>query len=424
MFNRKLFQCWQKSYFISYFYHFERIRKMSSKSFSNAAIRVISLVQIVISLPIKLTNTEDISKLKLEKNPKYFENTTTVLTRLLIVTFALLLNFFSVGRLAWIILFTKVEIDSTISQSHTRQIMSNLLVICLLTIGLSVFSTFHVFYKEISYLATQRFRLVQVPMKKNCKFSDNINSGDIYVYLLSSCFLAFPIFVTFGPLASKYDPLKVMYRILCPDNFEKIKWTTKLSFGIIYGIITVSFAGTVLLALLIIMLVLEGVEKLSRNLCKWPSNVTKQTFSKKLKVFRIIQVILTVGNDLAAYPVFVLVTVGIMLASCCGYATLKRYNSLPFAAYLACPVIVCLAISIAFLFLPIADIPFQNGKLFKTQWKHHMKTKTLHKLENCEVKSLPLIGYNIGPTKHVGRYTALQIADQIVDKTVFMALLS
>lgn len=377
----------------------------SEASFTPGGILVLYHLQNIIHPPFKIQNVSKPSPVAV-LNPVHSDNRVVSISKTILLAYLLFLISYLISRLTWLTCGSHpTEITNLVEQC-----LVNIILLCLMLIALGTHHLLATTKSEMCYLISQRFQQLPIPVPSPRPFT----KGDLFVFGFASCFLSFPICVFAGPFAINYDPWQILVSPWLKPNF-----LAKLAFAVSYGILDFYFASTVLLTMLYAVVVLEGLQHLSQRLC---NTIAWQNSKRKMIDFRIMQILIRVCNSETEKPLMVLVFCGILIASGCGYATLKMADKFPPLVYAACPLLVVVIMFANFVMMAMADIPFRCGEKFRTLWVKNGKVGG--DMERRWIKSCPSIGYCIGPMKNVGKYASLLISDRIVDLTVNFVLMN
>lgn len=146
---------------------------------------------------------------------------------------------------------------------------------------------------------------------------------------------------------------------------------------------------------------------------------TINNFKKQYRLLVILRILIIIGCELCELPSAFLIFLGVILASCSGYATLKLYSFFPFFLYLAMPALTIICFLIAMLFTFVASVPMTNCSNFKVFW-NRLADRRLIKMK---VNAVPLISFSVGPYGIVTRKLGVTICDDIIRNTVTALLL-
>lgn len=393
----------------------------SSKCLSPATIRVAILVQNIVTPPIHLVN-EDFHNTSAKANPKYQTSTFCKLVRRIMILQALFFQQFGSARTYWLISQSPAGLTEALSLEKLAPIVFCVLIACLTTIGLYGYVALYVNRDLLAYIITQRFKLIPA-YPENLKVTKTTTLGDVIVIFSTATMLGFPLYIVLSPLFINYDILQTILLYFAP-SLEQLenKYIYKIPIGLIYGILTAYFAALLTYLFGLLVLLLEGLQNLSYQLCEWTNCPNKREFSEKLEKYRIIQIVLTLGNNIAETPLLYLVISGVILTSSCTFTAVKLYRDLPLLVVIALLVMVMVVFIVDFGLVILADFPYRQTTNFKLLWKKNVQIR--YQMERKQIKSCPVRGYNIGPMRDVRRFTALLIANQCVDNAVNLLLLS
>jgi len=150
------------------------------------------------------------------------------------------------------------------------------------------------------------------------------------------------------------------------------------------------------------------------------SQIFHASFSKYLKLYRILQIWLHIASRLSEQFTGLLVGLGVVLTAICGCGAIKLYGEVPLIIYFACCLIVVLSETINFGFIKLASTPNKNEVLFKTYWKYWVKSR----MARMQLRSCPPIGISVGFVRHIKAHTSFTIADSTLNMTVTFALVN
>lgn len=332
--------------------------------------------------------------------------------RVVNVSFIIWLLVFSLCRLAWLKMHWK-EIRGM------EQLFLYMVFICMFVIGLGAWEAMYCHKPEIQFVVSARLKLV--PVSESVENLKKKTLGDIFMYGFGLGCAAFPLLVLLIPVQFNYDPLSIIFEYFSGQLQELngiLNLCVRLCLGLVYVLIVGHGAGMFVSVMMLILVFTEGMQKFTNQLYV-RDNQAQTSFYVAYKFYRTTQVLITSGNLIVEQFLFALMVLGVIFAGMCAYATLTMYHELPILTYLACPVIVIVALTIDFVLIAFAYIPYRNVELYKQYWKQVVKTE----LNRKRLKSCPPVGYNIGPIKNVQLFTGLVIANAIVNCTVNLLLL-
>lgn len=385
-----------------------------SMCLSPGAILIYNTLELFVCPPIKLQQTYSFTFLpvyRLVDNPLHKLKIRRII-RVANLSFITSLLLFSLCRLAWLKVHWK-------ENRGMEQLFLYMVFLCMVIIGLGAWEAMYCHKPAIKFALSARFKLV--PLHENDLDSKKRTLGDIFMYGFGLGCAAFPLLVLLIPVQFDYDPLSIIFEYFSGRKFKGIiKLVTKLGLGLVYVIFVGHGAGMFLSVMMLILIFTEGLQTLTNQLYIRGKQTQKQIrFPAAYKSYRMAQVLITSGNSVVEQFLFVLVVLGWIFAGMCAYASLMMYHELPLLTYLACPVIVAVALAINFVLISFAYVPYRNVEIFKQYWKQVVQSKLNRKI----LKSCPPLGYNIGPIKNVHLLIAMKIANAIVNCTLNLVLL-
>lgn len=381
---------------------------------SPGAILLHKHLQKVISLPIEFKTKETVTAghiHRVQLNSNYF---TCLQTLIRTTNLSLIFSVFiiCIGLLFWV----KSHWSNT---NNLEQLFLYMVFVCMIYIGLSAWYALDSNKISFVFITAQRLKMVPV---KNLDFSSTQKSiGDIFMFGFGLSCASFPLLVLLLPLKLDYDPLSMLFRLLTEVSLKSVQFPARLVIQLLIGFLYVSLttygAGIFLSLMMLSLVIVEGLQLLSRSL--YPRFSTERMyFTSAYKTYRIIQQQITIANYAVKNFLFGLVVMGVAFAGSCAYATLMMYNDLPIITYLACPVILLVALTVDFVLIGFANIPHRDVKTFRKYWQQVVKLK----VDRKRLVSCPPLWYNIGPIK-VELITALLITNGILNFTVNLVLL-
>lgn len=279
----------------------------------------------------------------------------------------------------WLIIHWKVYTIHQIDQVVLYSILVRMIII-----HASVFQMQHIQYKEMIYVLNQAYHFGA--------------SHEIFC----------------GPLVISYCPLQLILRTtFIAKSIEAFCDSVAVAHG---GINVVSI-------FIFFIVLLENTIVYSSNMypkstcfrnCKSPVS-----FSNCCKRFQSLRIVLNLVNLVDFYFQTVIIFVGIILASCCSYMTIKMYGKIPLFYFMMMPCLAIMGIKIAIIQTYLESIPYKNTQKFKTFWKYQLKRKEDKKmLRACKPFGFCLGLYGIATAQH-----GLYICDDIIRNTVSIILL-
>ncbi|CAL8070673.1 unnamed protein product [Orchesella dallaii] len=227
--------------------------------------------------------------------------------------------------------------------THWRQNLESLGVLlaalCLAILAISAYTTLNKYKTEFCYLMTQRFKLVKMngrTLNRDC-FS-NLGSGELIIYTITMSCIGFLIFGASVPFIITEEPLQ----------HYLTQWTMSLIpallikcvVSLIYEIMAIYGSVIMITILLCFITFEEAILKLSAELFIIPkladvavrirgSELITLKLEKRLILYRILQMLVTIGNSIMSDFLAILVGIGIVATSSMGWIIVLFYNILP-----------------------------------------------------------------------------------------------
>ncbi len=194
----------------------------------------------------------------------------------------------------------------------------------------------------------------------------------------------------------------------------------KVVSSILYGYTGPNIVFSILSAILIAIAFLENIIYYSSEICSKTSNVySKWYFVVCVNRFKRAQLLIELGNIIYSKFLTVLIFVGIILASSGSYMTIKMYKRVNLIVYLSSPATSIICFTIALILTYLANIPFENSKMFRKKWIPHLTRREHRKM----LVACKPFGFNLGPYGIGVAKLGLCICDDIVRNTVNIILL-
>lgn len=334
---------------------------------------------------------------------------------IILFTFAFLVIPFLIWRIIWLLTHWK-----SFTASHVDQLIVYTGITSAIAIFMAAWNFEYTHSQSIQYVLNQRCRL---RCSSTSSFIDKVvfvpyfgkhSLKELFMYGFSLPFLFVNIGVIGACFAINYDPVQLV--------FVNLNVIQKLIVGLLYCVLTLYGQTTVLSAFLVAISLLEGIISYSSTIhfLKSPFSVFfKIKFGSCLKRYRVIQILTIHSNYIAESFLSVLGFVGILLASCAAFATLKMYNMVHVFTYILAPPITIFCFVAAILLTYMGDILHRNSQLFQRYWKLMVPTKERRKI----LRSCRPIGFRVVPYGLAEAKLGLSICDDIVRNTVTMLLL-
>lgn len=319
-------------------------------------------------------------------------------------------------RFSWLILhwktYTVYEVDQPIL--YTCFICMGLLYIPIFRLQNNLHGAMIYLINQMCLLSKTKQDLLGLKFCVNIPILGSKSSYEIFVTGFSSSFVLSPLAFFAAPFAIKYLPLQV---------FLGETFVVKFTEGLAYSLAMTHGSFNGLSVFLLSMVILEktihysATTYLSKN--QWQLNNYGYRFKEYYKKFRTTQIMFGIVNVVNLEFQVTLIYIGIVLASCCSYLTIKMYGKMPLITYLLMTVIASIGFLVALLQTFLEDIPYKHNKNFKTFWKLHLKRK-----EDCRMlRSCKPTGFSLGPYGVSTAKLGLLICDDIIRSTVNMVLL-
>lgn len=215
-----------------------------------------------------------------------------------------------------------------------------------------------------------------------------------------------------GPLVVDFCPLQLVFGT---------GLIVKLCGIVLYGpLIMHGFPvifSLVLLEIMFLELVTEYSHRLYGTLGR--NKLRAFSFRKYVTMFQVMRMVITL-HRLVCETLFVsLLIVGIFMISCAGYATISLYYELPLFVYLIAPILTVAGFIVAIVFTHMASTPFENVKRSNISWGLVLYTRK----DRLTLRSMPQVGFTLGPYGLVTRKLGLLICEDIVENVVNLLML-
>ncbi|CAL8070678.1 unnamed protein product [Orchesella dallaii] len=211
--------------------------------------------------------------------------------------------------------------------THWRQNLESLgvllAVLCLMVLAISAYTTLNKYKTEFCYLMTQRFKLVKMNgriLNREC-FSNkhSISSGELIIYTVTMSSIGFLIFLASVPFIITEEPLQHYFTQWTMSLLPTL--LIKCVVSLIYEIITIYGSVIMITSLLCFITFEEAILKLSAELFMIPkladvavrirgSDLITLKFEKRLILYRILQMLVTIGNSIMSDFLAILVGIG------------------------------------------------------------------------------------------------------------------
>lgn len=315
-----------------------------------------------------------------------------------------------IHRLSWLCFHWK-----SYSSHNIQQVFIHSMFICIILIVFPAFNIFKTQTSQIIFLTNEICRLgatYKNPVTRKIGLGNRIlqKVKEWFAFIFALPFMLLVPAIFSSPFVFNYLPMQLVF-----GNSIVVK----IIAGVIYSSTTAYGASCILSVLLIAILCLENFIIYTSSICSRKCALsTKLFFIVCFRRFRVTQILIRIGNIIFDQFLTMLIFVGIVLASCATYTTAKLYNRISFVAYLLSPSIAITSFMIALLLTYLANIPYDNSKLFRKNWILVLKREQRRMLLTCRP-----FGFQLGPYGIVTAKLGLSICDDIVRNSVTMILL-
>lgn len=296
----------------------------------------------------------------------------------------------------------------------------NLFTAAACCIALAEYITKERHLNDFCFLITQRFKQFPLSNSRNGKLCQRDILKAFFVYCMAFIIFTFAIALGVYPVKRGYDVIQyILFHVLCISSNHILILCIQVQVGVLYIVLIVHGANFILSGILIIMIFIEAIQQESYHL----HGNTYLAFENSVKLFRILQIMISTANQINREFSAFFVGMGILTAVCASFAGLLLYDDLPFGVYVSATLLSTLTIAINFLFVSLVSIPNRNASEYQIFWKLRIEKKNL--LNWKILRGCPPIGYSIGPAiVRVKSITALTIIDIILSSTATFAVLT
>lgn len=332
---------------------------------------------------------------------------------------AILVNLF---RIYW--LFTNWRTSPAF-----EQLAYSTILLTVQGIGHAAYSCINSNIPEIAYLINQLLKIVEPHTDPNAEqvyFEKTTQHSvkEAFIYGFFSLTTIYPFILSVVPIVGLREILQLVAASVSFHNIKDHLWIVNV-LALLHNFIMISYGAINLtLTLLIIILALESIIMLSlkvacpRMILYSNEIKTLKSFIYCVKCFKILQIVISLSNNIASDFLAVLVGLGILAASCGGFVMLVLHEGIPLIIYLSVSTIFFLGQAVNLLLVGLAAIPNQNGNGFIRTWRGEL----IRKREKKILMACPEIGFSIGFVRNIKYHTALSICDTIISFTATVAL--
>lgn len=297
---------------------------------------------------------------------------------------------------------------------HMDQAVYYALVFCALVMGISACQTVYNHHHSLVYGINEVFKLA--PEAKYHRLQKLLCRQAVYGIALFGAIFFRSFFVL--PFAVKFDPIQVMF-----GNNLSVKILASLSYGIpvingtclFISIITfiVSYTERLIIATV-------RLNEILRHGSGGKGTILISKFHKLYKTFIQIRIHFAIFAEIGYAFLTLLITIGVLLATCAGYATFKMYHMLPIYIYLGMPLVMTSSFVMAILHNTMEGILQENVNFFKKFWLGLVLKRENKKIVN----SIPEIGCKLGCYGNATHLLGLKICDDIIQNLISILLIS
>lgn len=299
----------------------------------------------------------------------------------------------------------------TYTFSHREEAIVYLIILQSLLIYISFAYTLEVEISTFTFTVNQVL-IIRRQLHKSPSFGDVPKKCVVYGLTLGwlLCNVAFAV----GPFVISYCPVQLILGRSLPS---------KLLGSFLYTLIGIHGLSIYSCVYLLSFVFLEGVTDFSaelqpKQICK--SNLLLASkFKYHYRIYTALRILLEAAAQNSQLMFTVLIFVGIFLISCAGYTTLAMYRELNVLVYYAIFFLFVLGILVAILFTALASIPGRNVERFCKFWKRVLRTKVSRLL----LRSVPVIGFKLGPYGVVSTRLGLSICEDIINNVISLLML-
>lgn len=323
-----------------------------------------------------------------------------------ILAFLPAMSIFLLFRLTWMFTaWNKLEADEKLVP----------FILYALALGLNALTSF-TFYVIQSRPQLICYCVYQVVRSFPHQTSQSGNIPKLLAFGFSLTFFTIPFYGLVGPFLLDYFPIQFIYIWAFG---EPIRWSKVLVVGIesLTYYLVMLYGGVYILSLLSVeWIIIEGVSILCKRL-----NKLNGSFSEAFATYQKLQVLIKAVDAVFYAFSFVLISIGIVLCSCCLYLIVKIRKQFPKFFVLVFLSVVIIAATLVNVFTYLADVPHSEGELFLSKWRklpHNSGVDT-----RCLRVCTKDMGYRIVCYQVVKHSLGLQILAVIIDRTVVLILL-
>lgn len=321
---------------------------------------------------------------------------------------------FWIAVIAFISVYRSIWLYKNYEQ-YTYKHMSQVVVYVLINGAVAIYiSFFYTYRKDLSSLLYTRNQMLalQPQIRISRSFVNLIKKLVVYGIMFGGALTAVATPIATFILA--YDPLQLVFGV---------STKSRILVSGIYLIVSSRAATALVSPLLLCLTFLEGAIGYSAQLSidnrKQMSPEILRQFYKHFGRYEILRLLLFAGAKACEVMYTSLIFVGIFMISVSGFGMLQLYEELPLLVYVPVSFVFALGIFIATVFTALASLPCENVKKFCKTWKRVVKRELGRKL----LKSVPVIGFMLGPYGLATKTLGLLICEDIMNNVLDLMLM-
>lgn len=148
--------------------------------------------------------------------------------------------------------------------------------------------------------------------------------------------------------------------------------------------------------------------------CHW-----SKSFEECVKLHNMLTILIREGIKVCESFIQILISVGVLLGTCCGFTLIKLYGLIPLGLYIAFSLFIPVFLIVTFTLAFIAAVPMESDLKFKQFWSGKLTSKR----NRSQLRSCRMIGYAAGFITKCERKTALTVSDVALNMTACLVLL-
>lgn len=146
---------------------------------------------------------------------------------------------------------------------------------------------------------------------------------------------------------------------------------------------------------------------------------SSKSFLECLMLHKMLSILMREGIKVCESFVQILISVGVVFGSCCGFTLIKLYGIIPLGLYVTFSLFIPIFLVVTFTLTYIAAVPYENCFKFKQFWRGKLTSKQ----DRMRLRSCGMIFYAAGFVTKCERKTALTVSDCALNMTACLVLL-